>query len=108
MDANKQFTISEETQALLAIYKDFNAVTNRLFSLFENMGSEKEEEKPAGGLFPNKYNVENDDEEEKARKQAESLFKPFKEHVEAIYKELMKRIDARISWALSDGGGTEI
>jgi hypothetical protein len=34
MDANKQFTISEETQALLAIYKDFNAVTNRLFPLF--------------------------------------------------------------------------
>lgn len=91
MDDKKQFTISRDTQAVLAIYKDFNAVINRLYDHFVDVAKQ--------GAEGNEDNRE---------KETEELFKPYKDHVSAINAELMKRISTRIEWALSDGDETEI
>ena len=78
------FTISEQTNKLLAIYRDFNRVANTLYRYFQDGAPEGKEDDTA-----------------------ERLFKPFDKSVRDINEKLLEQIDTNIEWALSSGDETE-
>lgn len=78
------FTISENTNKLLAIYRDFNRVANNLYRYFQDGAPEGKE---------------ND--------RAERLFKPFDKSVRDINEKLLEQIGTKIEWALGSGDETE-
>jgi hypothetical protein len=77
------FTISKGTNELLAIYRDFSKVSNRLYTYF--------------------FEESNPDDGECANDKADELFKPFNESVQDIREKLSKLISTRIEWAMDDG-----
>ena len=79
------FTISERTNKLLAIYRDFNRVANTLYRYFQDGAPEGKEDDTA-----------------------ERLFKPFDKSVRDINEKLLERIGTKIEWALSDGSETSV
>ena len=79
------FTISERTNKLLAIYRDFNRVANTLYRYFQDGAPEGKEDDTA-----------------------ERLFKPFDKSVRDINEKLLEQIGTKIEWALSSGNETEI
>ena len=85
------FTISEQTNKLLAIYRDFNRVANELWKYFKP--EEQEGERP----------VRDADEV------AESKFKPYTNSVNDINAKLLAEISTRIENAVVFGdAGTQI
>ena len=78
------FTISERTNKLLAIYRDFNRVANTLYRYFQDGAPEGKEDDTA-----------------------ERLFKPFDKSVRDINEKLLEQIGTKIEWALGSGDGTE-
>jgi len=83
--ANDSFTLSENTNKLLAIYRDFNRVANNLYRYFQDGAPEGREDDTA-----------------------ERLFKPFDKSVRDINEKLLERIGTKIEWALSDGSETSV
>lgn len=79
------FTISEQTNKLLAIYRDFNRVANELWKYFKP--EEQEGERP----------VRDADEV------AESKFKPYTNSVNDINAKLLAEISTRIENAVVFG-----
>ena len=79
------FTISERTNKLLAIYRDFNRVANELWKYFKP--EEQEGERP----------VRDADEV------AESKFKPYTNSVNDINAKLLAEISTRIENAVVFG-----
>ena len=79
------FTISEQTNKLLAIYRDFNRVANELWKYFKPEGQEGE--RP----------VRDADEV------AESRFKPYTNSVNDINAKLLAEISTRIENAVVFG-----
>lgn len=78
------FTISERTNKLLAIYRDFNRVANTLYRYFQDGAPEGKEDDTA-----------------------ERLFKPFDKSVRDINEKLLEQIGTKIEWALGSGDETE-
>ena len=78
------FTISEQTNKLLAIYRDFNRVANTLYRYFQDGAPEGKEDDAA-----------------------ERLFKPFDKSVRDINEKLLEQIGTKIEWALGSGDETE-
>ena len=78
------FTISERTNKLLAIYRDFNRVANTLYRYFQDGAPEGKEDETA-----------------------DRLFKPFNNSVREINEKLLEKIGTKIEWALGSGDGTE-
>ena len=83
------FTISEQTNKLLAIYRDFNRVANELWKYFKP--EEREGERP----------IKDADEV------AESRYKPFVNSVNDINAKLLEEISSNIENALGSGDETE-
>ncbi len=79
------FTISENTNKLLAIYRDFNRVANSLYTYFQDGAPDGKEEDTA-----------------------DRLYKPFDKSVRDINEKLLEQIGTKIEWALSSGNETEI
>ena len=82
--ANDSFTLSENTNRLLAIYRDFNRVANNLYRYFQDGAPEGREDDTA-----------------------ERLFKPFDKSVRDINEKLLEQIGTKIEWALGSGDETE-
>ena len=82
--ANDSFTLSENTNRLLAIYRDFNRVANNLYRYFQDGAPEGKEDDTA-----------------------ERLFKPFDKSVRDINEKLLEQIGTKIEWALGSGDETE-
>ena len=80
------FTISEQTNKLLAIYRDFNRVANNLYSYFQDDAPEGEEDDTA-----------------------DRLFKPddFYKSVRDINEKLLEEIGSKIQLALGSGDETK-
>lgn len=78
------FTISERTNKLLAIYRDFNRVANTLYRYFQDGAPEGKEDETA-----------------------DRLFKPFDKSVRDINEKLLEQIGTKIEWALGSGDETE-
>lgn len=74
------FTISENTNKLLAIYRDFNRVANNLYRYFQDGAPEGEEDDTA-----------------------ERLFKPFDKSVSDINEKLLEEISSNIENAVVFG-----
>lgn len=79
------FTISEQTNKLLAIYRDFNRVGNELWKYFKP--EEREGERP----ITDAYEV------------AESRYKPFVNSVNDINAKLLEEISSNIENAVVFG-----
>ena len=74
------FTISEQTNKLLAIYRDFNRVANTLYRYFQDGAPEGKEDDTA-----------------------ERLFKPFDKSVRDINAKLLEEISSNIENAVVFG-----
>lgn len=74
------FTISEQTNKLLAIYRDFNRVANTLYRYFQDGAPEGKEDDTA-----------------------ERLFKPYTNSVNDINAKLLAEISTRIENAVVFG-----
>ena len=88
--ANDSFTLSENTNRLLAIYRDFNRVANELWMYFKP--EEKEGERPI----------------KDAEDVAENRFKPYTNSVNDINAKLLAEISGNIENAIVFGGETNV
>ena len=88
--ANDSFTLSENTNRLLAIYRDFNRVANELWQYFKP--EEREGERPI----------------KDADDVAESRFKPYTNSVNDINAKLLAEISGNIEDAIVFGGETNV
>ncbi len=77
----KVFTLSEQTNRLLAIYRDFNCLSKELFSYITDYA--------AGGDLD----------------KAEDIFKSYDERLKAVSNDLKKLIDIRIEETVLEGDG---
>lgn len=77
----KVFTLSEQTDRILAIYRDFNRISKELFSYFAEYAADGDLDK------------------------AEGIFKLYDERLKAVSKDLKKLIDIRIEETVLEGDG---
>lgn len=83
--ANNNFTLSEKTNRLLAIYRDFNRVASELWEYFKP--EEREGERPI----------------KDADDVAENRFKPYTNSVNDINAKLLSEISGNIADAIMFG-----
>lgn len=92
MQVKKEFTISQSTEELLAIYRDFNKISMRIYEYFHNLCSENLH--PDSLFSPDEI--------------ADERFVPYSKSLSDVRRRLLEEIGTRIEWALSDGEDSEI